>query len=247
MSKPIMTGREAPARRKTGAALSPAPPVGRHHRAPAGTGKSPSRPAGSTPRRDAGRTRELLLAAACNLIRELGHVPSIGEVASAAGMSRATAYRCFASRSKLVAAVVDHSLGPVRRFESTLDRVDERLAELFGTTFARFVEFEPQMRSALQLSLEHEALQSAGRLAEEPYRRGYRIDILRRTFAPLARTMSQRSIDRLCKAMSLLFGIEPYVILKDIWNCDNEEVGRIALWMANALLHEAQRDAASQS
>jgi hypothetical protein len=51
-------------------------------------------------------------------------------------------------------------------------------------------------------------------------------------------------VDRLCKAMSLLFGIEPYVILKDIWDCDNEEVGRIALWMARALLHQAQEDSA---
>jgi AcrR family transcriptional regulator len=191
------------------------------------------------------RTKELLLRAASDQIRSLGHVPSIGEVAKAAGVSRATAYRYFPSRSKLIAAVVDSSLGPVRRFESRLDNVDERLAELFGTTFVRFVEFEPQMRSALQLSLEHEALQAAGRLEEEPYRRGYRIDILRRTFAPLRRTMPARSVDRLCKAMSLLFGIEPYVILKDIWNCDNAEVGRIALWMANALLHEAEREAAA--
>jgi AcrR family transcriptional regulator len=194
------------------------------------------------PGRQAGQSREMLLVAACELIRELGHVPSIGEVAKVAGVSRATAYRSFSSRSKLIAAVVDHSLGPVRRFESRLDKVDERLAELFGTTFVRFTEFEPQMRSALQLSLEHEALQAAGRLEEEPYRRGYRIDILRRTFAPLSRTMPPRAVDRLCKAMSLLFGIEPYVILKDIWNCDNEEVGQIALWMANALLRQAQRE-----
>jgi hypothetical protein len=101
------------------------------------------------------------------------------------------------------------------------------------------------MRSALQLSLEHEALHAAGRLEEERYRRGYRIEILRRTFAPLARTMPAPSVDRLCKAMSLLFGIEPYVVLKDIWSCDNEEVSRIALWMANALLREARRDAAA--
>ena len=191
------------------------------------------------------RTKELLLNAASELIRRLGHVPSIGEVAKAAGVSRATAYRYFPSRSKLIAAVVDSSLGPVRRFESQLESVDERLAELFGTTFVRFTEFEPQMRSALQLSLEHAALQAAGRLEEEPYRRGYRIDILRRTFAPLSRTMPARSVDRLCKAMSLLFGIEPYVILKDIWDCDNAEVGRIALWMANALLQEAEREAAA--
>ena len=195
--------------------------------------------------RPAVRTKELLLRAASELIRTLGHVPSIGEVAQAAGVSRATAYRYFSSRSKLIAAVVDSSLGPVRRFESRLTNVDERLAELFGTSFVRFVEFEPQMRSALQLSLEHAALRAAGRLEEEPYQRGYRVDILRRTFAPLRRTMPARTVDRLCKAMSLLYGIEPYVILKDIWACDNEEIGRIALWMANALLQQAERDAAA--
>jgi AcrR family transcriptional regulator len=189
------------------------------------------------------RTKEQLLRAASGLIRSLGHVPSIGEVAQAAGVSRATAYRYFSSRSKLIAAVVDSSLGPVRRFESRLENVDARLAELFGTSFVRFTEFEPQMRSALQLSLEHEALQAAGRLDEEPYRRGYRVDILRRTFAPLRRTMPAAAVDRLCKAMSLLYGIEPYVILKDIWACDNEEIGRIALWMANALLRQAECDA----
>ena len=57
--------------------------------------------------------------------------------------------------------------------------------------------------------------------------------------------MPARTVDRLCKAMSLLYGIEPYVILKDIWACDNEEIGRIALWMANALLQQAERDAAA--
>ena len=191
------------------------------------------------------RTKEQLLRAASGLIRSLGHVPSIGEVAQAAGVSRATAYRYFSSRSKLIAAVVDSSLGPVRRFESRLEKVDARLAELFGTTFVRFTEFEPQMRSALQLSLEHEALQAAGRLDEEPYR----ARLPGRHPAPDLRAASPHhagrlAVDRLCKAMSLLYGIEPYVILKDIWACDNEEIGRIALWMANALLRQAERDAA---
>lgn len=196
------------------------------------------------PGRIADRTRNQLLEAASSLIGELGHVPAIREVAEAAGVSRATAYRYFPSRSRLIAAVVDSSLGPVRRFESQLQDVDSRVVELFGTTFVRFREFEPQMRSALQLSLEHAALEAAGRLEEDRYRRGYRIDILRRTFAPLRRTMPARSVDRLCKAMSLLFGIEPYVVLKDIWNCDNEEVCQIALWMARALLRQAQQEAA---
>ena len=165
-------------------------------------------------------------------------------MAETAGVSRATAYRYFPSRSKLIAAVVDYSLGPVRTFVSAHDGAEERLTELFQTTFVRFQEFEPQMRSALQLSLEHAALESAGRLEEEPYRRGYRIAILRRTLEPLRKSMSAAEVDRLCKGLSILFGIEPYVILKDIWGCDNEEVRSLALWMASALLAQARIQAA---
>jgi AcrR family transcriptional regulator len=193
--------------------------------------------------RSAAGTRQRLLDCAFELIRELGHVPTISAVAAAAGVSRATAYRYFPSRSILIGAVVDFSLGRVRRFESRLQDPGERLAELFDTTFSRFKEFEPQMRAALQLSLEHEALAKAGRLSEKPYRRGYRVAILRRTFAPLQRTMSAKAFDRLCKAMSLVFGIEPYVVLKDIWGCGNAEVEQIASWIAGAVLRQAQADA----
>jgi AcrR family transcriptional regulator len=191
----------------------------------------------------AASTRQRLLDSAIGLIGEAGHVPQISAVARAAGVSRATAYRYFPSRSTLIGAVVDFSLGRVRRFESELDSAEARLDELFGTTFTRFAEFEPQMRAALQLSLEHAALEKAGNLGEAPYRRGYRVAILRKTFAPLKPTMPPRSFDRLCKAMSLLFGIEPYVVLKDIWGCDNEEIGHIAFWMARGLLACAQSEA----
>lgn len=190
-------------------------------------------------------TRQRLLDSAFALIQDLGHVPQISAVAAAAGVSRATAYRYFPSRSTLIGAVVDSSLGRVRRFESRLDDPEARLTELFRTTFARFKEFEPQMRAALQLSLEHEALEKAGRLAENPYRRGYRVAILRRTFAPLTRTMEAQAVDRLCKAMSLVFGIEPYVVLKDIWGCGNAEVEQIASWIADALLRQARADSAA--
>ncbi len=186
-------------------------------------------------------TAQRLLDVASGLIRTIGHVPPISEVARLAGVSRATAYRHFSSRSKLIAAVVDHSLGPVRRFESSLTDAPARVDELFLTTFPRFHEYEPQMRAALQLSLEHEALASAGRLDEEAYRRGYRVAILRRALEPLQGHLPASEIDRLSKALSLLFGIEPYVVLKDMWACSNEEVGDIAHWMARTLVESVLR------
>ena len=50
--------------------------------------------------------------------------------------------------------------------------------------------------------------------------------------------------DRLHRALSVVYGIEPYMILKDIWGLPDREVERIALWMADALIDAAQRDAA---
>ena len=61
--------------------------------------------------------------------------------------------------------------------------------ELFVQTFPRFKEFEPQMRAAAQLSLEQWALERAGLLEEEPYRRGHRVRILEHAIEPLAPTL----------------------------------------------------------
>ncbi len=51
--------------------------------------------------------------------------------------------------------------------------------------------------------------------------------------------------ERLHRALSVVYGIEPYVILKDIWGLPDREVERIALWMADALIDAALRDAAA--
>src|SRR6185503_4305791 len=106
-----------------------------------------------------------------------------------------------------------------------------RVHELFVQTFPRFTEFEPQMRAAAQLSLEQWALERAGLLEEEPYRRGHRVRILEHAIAPLAPLLRPAVRDRLHHALSVVYGIEPHVILKDIWGLPDREVERTALWM----------------
>ena len=188
-------------------------------------------------------TFRLLLDTAMALIQQDGHIPSLAEVATRSKVSRATTYRYFPSRSALVTAVVDSSLGPVRAFASSNADGRARVHELFLQTFPRFKEFEPQMRAAAQLALEQWALERAGLLEEEPYRRGHRIRILEHALAPLAPTLPAAVRDRLHRALSVVYGIEPYMILKDIWGLPDREVERIALWMADALIDAAQRDA----
>ena len=189
-------------------------------------------------------TFRLLLETAMALIRQDGRIPSLAEVATRSRVSRATTYRYFPSRSALVTAVVDSSLGPVRAFASSEADGRARVHELFEQTFPRFKEFEPQMRAAAQLSLEQWALERAGLLEEEPYRRGHRVRILEHAIAPLAHELPAVVRDRLHRALSVVYGIEPYMILKDIWGLPDREVERTALWMADALIDAALKEAA---
>jgi AcrR family transcriptional regulator len=183
--------------------------------------------------------RRLLLDRAMALIDTGGRVPSVSEVALAAGVSRATAYRYFPTRSKLIAAVVDLSLGPVRATAPPAGDGPQRVKWLFESTFSRFSEFEPQMRAALQLALEHSALQKAGLLKEEQYRRGYRVGLLREALAPLKGRLSPRVHRLLSRSLSLVYGIESYVVLKDIWGASDAEVEAVARWMVSALVGHA--------
>jgi AcrR family transcriptional regulator len=187
-------------------------------------------------------TFKLLLDTAMDIIRQSGHIPSVAEAAARSKVSRATAYRYFPSRSALVTAVIDSSLGPVRKLASDNPSGRERVHELFLQTFPRFKEFEAQLRAAAQLSLEQWGLERAGLLEEEPYRRGHRVRILEHAIEPLVPQLRPDVRKRLHHALSVVYGIEPYVILKDIWGLRDREVERTALWMADALIDAALRE-----
>ena len=181
-------------------------------------------------------TFKLLLDTAMDLIQKDGHIPSIAEVAVRSNVSRATAYRYFRSRSALITSVVDASLGPVRQVEDDARSGRERVHAVFRSTFPRFHQFEPQLRAAAQLALEQWALQRAGLLEEEPYRRGHRVRILDHALAPMKDELPAAARDRLHKALSVLYGIEAYAILKDMWGMGEREIEKTVVWMADALI-----------
>ncbi len=187
-------------------------------------------------------TFKLLLDTAMALIQEDGHIPSVAEVAVKSNVSRATAYRYFPSRSALITSVIDASLGPVRELAPDDRGGRERVHELFKKTFPRFKEFEPQLRAAAQLALEQWALERAGLLEEEPYRRGHRIRILEHAIAPLKDELTPAVRGRLHRALSVVYGIESYAILKDMWALGDREMERTVLWMADALIDAALRE-----
>jgi AcrR family transcriptional regulator len=190
-----------------------------------------------------GRVFRRLLDEAVRLVRR-GSIPSVAEVAQSAGVSRATAYRYFPSRSKLVSAVIAEALGPVRRAVPQHGDAKQRLHELLDRTYSRFAEYEPHMRAALQLALEHQSLEAAGLLEEEPFRRGQRTEILATTLQPLRRRLNPRTYRRLLKALAVVYGIEPMIILKDICGATDRETEAVVRWMMDALVDAALRETA---
>ena len=188
-----------------------------------------------------GRVFRRLLDEAVALVRR-GRIPSVAEVAQAAEVSRATAYRYFPSRSKLVSAVIAEALAPVRRAVPQQGDPKARLHELLDRTYSRFAEYEPHMRAALQLALEHQSLEAAGLLEEEPFRRGQRTHILATTLSPLKKELSKKAYQRLLHALAVVYGIEAMVILKDICGASDRQTEAVVRWMMDALVDAALRD-----
>src|SRR5258708_5926319 len=71
----------------------------------------------STDRGPRARMRRIMLDAAMRLMQD-GLIPSVSEVAEAAQVLRATAYRYFPSQSALIQAAVDEALGPILAWTS---------------------------------------------------------------------------------------------------------------------------------
>lgn len=185
------------------------------------------------------RTRRLMLETATRLM-QAGVTPSVSEVAEAAEVSRATAYRYFPSQAALVEAVVDEALGPILAWQSASTDPQARVADLFGTSLPRIDDFEATFRAALKLALDEWAQRRAGASpSEPPFRRGHRVDLLREALVPLRGSLPAAKVERLAQALSLIFGVEALVVLKDMWGLDAGSTEDVVRWAAAALVRAA--------
>lgn len=185
------------------------------------------------------RTRRLMLDTAIRLMQS-GATPSVSEAAEAAAVSRATAYRYFPSQAALVQAVVDEGLGPILTWSSQSESAESRVADLIDVSLPRIEEFEATFKAALKLSLDQWARRRAGTLGQEPrFTRGHRIDLLKDALAPLEPVLAPERFERLAQALSLVFGVEVLIVLKDIWGLNGDETRKIAQWTARALVRAA--------
>lgn len=192
------------------------------------------------------RTYILLVTTALDLF-EKGAMPSVSELAFEAGVSRATAYRYFPTQSDLITATVNASLGPILTWRPQSEKTNERIDELLRYAFPRMFEHEGVLRAALQVSLQQWAsdrssLQNVDIPKVKRLQRGNRKDILSMVTTPMKGEYPQETIDKVIKAFSVIYGSEIFLVLKDIWMLDNQQVIEIAQWMAKAVINQAEAD-----
>jgi AcrR family transcriptional regulator len=187
------------------------------------------------------RTRKDLLQAAAQLMKQ-GRRPSLDEVAEAALVSRATAYRYFPSMDALLA-------------EASLDVVTPDAAALFAGNapaepVARLEKIDAALHEmmlanepALRLMLAN-SLQRAARGEVESgtlLRQNRRTPLIEAALEPARRQFKPGSLDLLVKALALIVGTEAMVVFKDVLQLDDAEARRVKRWAIRALVEAAKR------
>ncbi|HEN3566967.1 TPA: TetR/AcrR family transcriptional regulator [Yersinia enterocolitica] len=188
------------------------------------------------------RTRRLLIDTAMSMY-EQGAFPSITEVANAAQLSRATAYRYFPTQSALVSAMVDESLGPILAWQPTQPDARQRITELLSFAYPQMLQHEGVLRAALHLSLQQWADNRSNPNNEEKLIRGNRKRLLKLAVEPLEGKLTPEALQRVIHAFSLIYGSEVFMVLKDIWHLDDAGIQDVTQWMGKAILLQAETDA----
>jgi AcrR family transcriptional regulator len=173
------------------------------------------------------RTRDQLLAAAWQLL-ESGDTPRVEDAAEAAGISRTTAYRYFASQAELLAAAFPETATTSLLPDAPPDDPRERVAAVATGLVDVLDRTEHLQRTMLRLSLDSTA-------HDLPLRQGRAIGWYVDALEPLRERLGDEGLRQLAVALRAVSGIETRVWLTDIAGLDAGQVRALQLWMVDAL------------
>jgi AcrR family transcriptional regulator len=178
------------------------------------------------------RTRQALVEATRELLSD-GATPRVEDAAERAGISRTTAYRYFPNQRALLLAA-QPQLQPDTLLDDAPTDPRARL-DAFMAAFTRYnFQWEPQLRTALRLSLES--------AVERPLlRRGRAIGWIEDALAPVRKSRPDIDVHRLAVAIRSATGIESLVWLLDIAGQTRQEAAETVRRTAQALLEAVLR------
>lgn len=177
------------------------------------------------------RTKKALVDATRALLAR-GVSPRVEDAAAEADISRTTAYRYFRNqRALLLAAHPEIEATSLLADDAPADP-EARLAAVMREFVRITLDWEPQLRTQLRLSLEPDA--------EQPVlRQGRAIGWIETALEPLHETHPQIDVHRLAIAIRSATGIESLVWLTDIAGLSHSEAADLMCGNAQALLRAA--------
>jgi AcrR family transcriptional regulator len=187
------------------------------------------------------RTRQAIVQAGIDLMRA-GRAPTIAEVADAAKVSVATAYRYFPNPQALWVEANRTGFAwrePEEVFAGAGDPTARVEALIKAIGWTQYDE-EALWRTALR------ALLTSGPAADATLERtGQRMRWIDEALDPLDGRFPDDVRRRLKMALALVFGTESIVTLRDVCGLDADEARAVSMWAAKALVRAAEAEAES--
>jgi AcrR family transcriptional regulator len=177
------------------------------------------------------RTRQALVEATHELLAE-GLTPQVEDAAERAGISRTTAYRYFPNQRSLLLAA-QPQIQPDTLLPADAPADPKARLDVFMAAFTRYnFDWEPQLRTALRLSLEPGA-------SKPVLRRGRAIGWIEDALAPLRDSHPDTDVRQLAIAIRSAAGIESLIWLLDIAGLTRAEAAETVRRTAHAQLDAA--------
>jgi len=188
------------------------------------------------------RTRKDLLDAAAELMRS-GSAPTLEQVADAAMVSRATAYRYFPNLAALLnEAALEVSfpeLADVLPDDAPRDPV-ERLDRVEAAVHGTIARNEVALRLMLAHALEQRA---TGGSSDAPVRQDRRSPLIAAALGPGKDQFRPGDAEMLKAALAVLIGTEAMVVFRDVLQMDDTRAQKTRRWAIRALCDAARKDA----
>ncbi|MEZ5787113.1 MAG: helix-turn-helix domain-containing protein [Xanthobacteraceae bacterium] len=185
------------------------------------------------------RTRSDLLTAAANLSKE-GRKPTLEQVAEAARVSRATAYRYFPSiDALLVEASFNITVPDGEKIFAGDPAVDpeERAAKaeaaMHRATFDNEYAIRLMLASSITRGMEEQNSDAP------PFRQNRRTPLIDAALAPARGRFDDAIYARLRAALALMFGPEAMIVFRDVLRVDERIASEVKAWAVRALVHAA--------